>query len=82
MRATPCSKKEAKHSSLSSPTTTIVMYQRHGSTDLSESLRACVEKDPKHVWKTLVNRAEVRRGNGIKKGTTLGKVMIEMRDTV
>ncbi len=45
---------------------------------LADRLRVCVEIAPKHIWKTLVKHDIVRKGPVIKKGHSMGKVLIEL----
>lgn len=45
---------------------------------LSDVLHVRVEIDTRGIWKVLVKRVIARKGSGIKKGHTLGKIMIEI----
>ena len=44
-------------------------------TDFSDVLRLCVERAPRDIWKTLTRHTIANRSPGVRKGTTMGKLM-------
>ncbi len=52
--------------------------ERGVKNGLSDGLRVCVEITPRGIWTVLVKCVIARKGLGIKKGHTLGIIMIEL----